>query len=175
MSLDIYCADLESKKGGEYLIPRFDLQFGASSNSTTLFFLEAPGPQVRQTHIISLENNDPSARNLEKQLREAKVSLDNVLLWNIVPWIRKNGDGFDVPTSQDMEEAREYHQQLFYILPRLHTLVFVGRKAQSEMVFYSGATKYRLLAAFHPSAQAMAVKPRWEENVAVFKRLNELT
>jgi hypothetical protein len=175
MSLDNYCADLESKKRGEYLIPRFDTYYGASTNATALIFLESPGPKVRETKVISLNNKDPTASNLEKQLGEAKVPLKNILLWNIVPWIRRNGAGFDVPSSQDMEKAREYHQQLFGILPRLNTLVFVGRKAQSEMVFYSGATKYRLLAAFHPSAQAMAVKPRWEENVAVFKRLNELT
>jgi hypothetical protein len=73
-----------------------------------------------------------------------------------------------------MEEAREYHQQLFKILPRLHTLVFVGRKAQSEMVYFSGHTNYKLLAAYHPSAQAMAVRSRWNDNVAVFERLNEL-
>jgi uracil-DNA glycosylase len=173
MSLDNYCVGLQSKEGKEYFIPHF--ASGASTNATTLLFLEAPGPQVRETKVISLGNEDPTASNLKKQMEEANVPLNNILLWNIVPWIRRNGAGFDVPSSIDMKKAREYHLQLFNILPRLHTLVFVGRKAQSEMVFYSGATKFRLLAAFHPSAQAMVDKPRWEENVAVFKRLNELT
>jgi uracil-DNA glycosylase len=175
MSLDDYCANLEAdlklRKGFEYFIPHFES--GASTNATALFFLEAPGPQVRKTEKISLGNNDLSASNLKSQLEEAKVPLENILLWNIVPWIRREGVGFDKPTSQDIKDAREYHKKLFEILPQLHTLIFVGRKAQSEMVYYSGHTKYRLLAAFHPSAQSMAVKPRWKDNVDVFKRLNE--
>jgi uracil-DNA glycosylase len=175
MSLDNYCTDLEKRMGSEYFIPHFDIQSGASTNATALFFLEAPGPQVRKTKMISLGNNDPSARNLKSQLEEANVPLANILLWNIVPWIRREGVGFDKPMSQDIKDAREYHKKLFDILPRLHTLVFVGRKAQSEMVYYSGHTTYRLLAAFHPSAQAMAdkSKSRWKDNVDVFKRLNE--
>ena len=137
-----------------------------------MLFLEAPGPQVRLTKTISLTNDDPSAKNLRAQLNEAEVELKDIMLWNIVPWIRKTGVGFDVPSMQDIVRARKFHQQLFNTLPLLRTVVFVGKKAQRDMVFYSGCGNYRLLAAHHPSAQAMVIRTRWDDNVAVFRRIN---
>jgi uracil-DNA glycosylase len=172
MMLDEYYAYLASMKGPEFLIPHFDSFFGEPTSATTLLFLESPGPQVRDTRLISLNNDDPTARNLKDQLDKAKVSLENVLLWNIVPWIRKEEKGFDVPVKKDIVEARDYHIQLFKILPQLRALVFLGKRAQSDIVYYSGHTNYRLLAAHHPSAQAMSVATRRDENITVFRQLN---
>jgi|SRR5882672_3060993 len=171
MKLEEFYAHLENTKGPRWIIPRIDFAHGASLKSSVLFLLESPGPQVRTTRLISLNNNDPSASNLKKQLLEARVPLREVVLWNVVPWIAANGRGFETPTSAQITEAREQNLLLFNVFRSLATIVFVGKKAQREFVFYSGHTDSRLLASHHPSAQAMTVRQRWKENVEVFKRI----
>ena len=79
---------------------------------------------------------------------------------------------FLTPNAQQIEEAREYNLLLFKVFSKLSTIVFIGRKSQREILFYSGHTPHRLLAAHHPAAQSMTVSQCWIENVAVFKRLN---
>jgi len=171
MTLENFYARLKRYKRAKYLIPEFDLAHGATTESTILLLLESPGPQVRKTGKISLSNHDSSASNLRKQLEEAKAPLKEILLWNIVPWIPATGSGFLTPNAKEIQKSREYNCLLFDVFPNLSTVVFLGRKSQREIPFYSGHTDFRLLAAHHPSAQAMTVRGRWDENVAVFKRL----
>jgi hypothetical protein len=171
MTLEDFYLLLESRKGDHYLIPRFDFAHGATTDSTILFLLESPGPKVRVSGLISLFNNDSSASNLRRQLEEAGSPLPDILLWNIVPWMERAGSGFKTPTALEIAEAREYNLLLFDVFPKLTTIVFIGRKSQREIPFYSGHTSHRLLAAHHPGAQAMSVKQRRIENVAVFRRL----
>lgn len=174
MEIEEFYAYLEDKKGTGYLIPRFDFSHGASVNSSILFLLESPGPQVRKSRLISLFNKDQSAANLRNQLAEAEAPLEEILLWNVVPWISANGSSFDTPSSSEIAEARPYNIMLFDVFENLSTIVFVGRSAQKEIPFYSGHASLRLLAAHHPSAQAMCRVPQREiENVAVFGRLRE--
>jgi len=172
MTENEFYAQLEKHKGDQYLIPHFDFSHGAGLDSKVLFLLESPGPQVRKTGLISLRNNDLSARHLNEQLTKSRADLRDIVLWNIVPWILKNGTGFATPTADEIKDARQFTRKLFEVFQKITTIVFLGRKSQREMPFYSGHTTYRLLAAHHPGAQAMAQPGRWEENVAVFKRLN---
>lgn len=171
MTLEDFYAHLKSHKKSDFSIPEFDFTYGATTESTILFLLESPGPQVRETGKISLCNRDKSALNLREQLKEARAPFKEILLWNIVPWISAKGSGFLTPGAEEIHEARKYNCLLFEVFPKLTTIVFLGRKSQREIPFYSGHTDFRLLAAHHPSAQAMTVRQRWDENVAVFKRL----
>ncbi len=71
MTENEFYAQLEKHKGDKYLIPHFDFSHGANMNSKVLFLLESPGPQVRNTGLISLENDDLSAGNLKRQLTQS--------------------------------------------------------------------------------------------------------
>ncbi len=174
MTKKAFYSRLRKHKGDQYLIPYFDFPHGASLNSKVLFLLESPGPQVRKTKRISLKNDDLSAGNLKKQLTKSGADPKDIVLWNIVPWIRKNTSGFSTPTAAEIKEARDFTLLLFKVFRKITTIVFLGRKSQREMPFYSGHTTHRLLAAHHPGAQAMSQPDRWAENVAVFKRLNAI-
>lgn len=143
--------------------------------SKILFLLESPGPKVRETRLISLSNNDASASNLREQLREAEAPIKEILFWNIVPWIPATGTGFLTPNSKEIIKARKYNLMLLDVFSYLETIVFLGRKAQQEIIYYSGSTYLRLLAAWHPGGQSMTTKERWAENVSVFKRLRSRT
>ncbi len=171
MTLEKFYSELQKHKGDQYLIPHFDFSHGASLNSKVLFLLESPGPQVRETGDIALTNNDQTARNLAKQLEESRAHLKDIVLWNIVPWILRNGVGFAAPTAAEIKEARPFTLLLFEVFPNITTIVFLGRRSQREIPFYSGHSSCRLLAAHHPSPQGMAQPDRWAENVAVFERL----
>ncbi len=47
-------------------IPDFDRRFG-NENSEILFLLEGPGRKAVESGLISLENNDQTARNMKEQ------------------------------------------------------------------------------------------------------------
>ena len=173
MSLNKFYTYVEKKKGEGFLIPKLDDRYGNPSSAKILFFLESPGPQVRVSRKISLDNPDQSAKNLRSQLVDASAPLQDIALWNIVPWLRKRGAGFDKPSLATIKEAREYHQHLFKLLPQLTTLVFVGCYARADIVYYCSNTNYRILAAHHPASRAMAVRGRREQNIAVFKKLGD--
>jgi len=173
MTLNEYRAQIKQEMGSEYLVPNFDLSDGASSQSRFLFMLEAPGPKVLNTELISLNNPDPTARNLKKQLSESDVDLSEVVLWNTVPWINRSQVGVPRIRETDIIRASKFFPLLPKVFQNLEAIVFLGDVAVKQLVHYCiQLPKVRFCMAHHPSAMAMAGRPdRWDRNVSVFTSL----
>ncbi|SKC99062.1 hypothetical protein SAMN05445504_7595 [Burkholderia sp. CF099] len=97
-----------------------------------LFLLEKPGPVMSPTHIrkgsgfISRDNNDSTAEATFCFMSEARIDRKRVVLWNVIPgW---NGQRKIAPGEVDAG-VKEL-SNLLKLLPRVHTVVLVGNKAQ---------------------------------------------
>ena len=66
-------------------VPGFDPSNG-NEQARFLLLLEAPGPKAIETGLVSLDNPDPSARNLKAQLAAAEIGRHDLAVWNVVPW-----------------------------------------------------------------------------------------
>lgn len=125
-----------------------------------LFLLEKPGPMTSPTHMrkgsgfISRDNDDPTAEATFSFMREARIERKRVVLWNIIPgW---NGQRKIAPGEVDagVKELRD----LLQLLPRVHTVVLVGNKAQkAEPVIYQLNLCIRKSA--HPGPLVKGSKP----------------
>src|SRR3954462_13447146 len=86
---------LRAERGGGEAVPWFDPSEGRI-NARILILGEAPGPRAlgqqgprpksRGSGFISPDNNDGTAENCWRALREANIARQHVVTWNIVPW-----------------------------------------------------------------------------------------
>jgi hypothetical protein len=138
MTENEFYTELQNHKGDQYLIPHFDFSHGSGLNSRVLFLLESPGPQVRNTGLISLKNNDLSARYLNEQLAESHADLKDIVLWNIVPWIMKKGTGFATPSGAEIKEARKFTFCFLRYFEKLRQLFFLAGNRKEKCRFIQG-------------------------------------
>jgi hypothetical protein len=73
------------ESGKEKAKPFFDPLDGGVV-ARCLFLLEAPGPRAVASGFVSRNNPDESARNFFGLNREAGISRELTITWNIVPW-----------------------------------------------------------------------------------------
>jgi hypothetical protein len=105
-------------------------------------------------------------------LQTAGLSREDTLLWNIVPWYVGDGRKIRPVTSDDIEEAAPYLEELLGLLPGLQAIVLMGKKAQSARKTIRRLTRVRLFEADHPSPQVFNVWPeKREEAQQVFNRV----
>lgn len=164
---------IRRKHGGKRAVPSFDPGNGNLS-AKYLLVLEAPGPKALTTGIISLNNPDPTARNLKRQLATAGVFPRDIAVWNIVPWfVARPAERTIRPVTQDeVVEGSVYLLKLTSLMPRLKCIVLIGRAASNAHIFLSSRTGSRLLACHHPSQKRLNIRPQCEqENIEVFKRM----
>jgi uracil-DNA glycosylase len=128
-----------------------------------LMLLEAPGPKAVKTGYISRRNPDPSARNMLALLAEAGIEDCDVLLWNIVPWYVGNGQRIRPVRVADIRQAGPWTEELVALLPRLETVVLVGKKAQRAAGWFPD---YRVLRTWHPSNLVFNCWPKRRAEVA---------
>ena len=152
-------------------VPGFDPANGNES-AKVLFVLEAPGPGAVKSGIISVNNNDPSARNFSKQMQEAGIEPEQIAIWNIVPWYIGNGAKIRAANAADIKEGASWLAEVINAMPNLETIVLVGEKARGAHVAISQHAVMPILSIHHPSAQSMnGSSERWEDNVAVLKNV----
>ena len=152
-------------------VPGFDPENG-NEQARYLFLLEAPGPKAVQTGYVSLTNPDPTARNFQRQLREAGIGKEDIAVWNVVPWYLGDEGRRKIrgANSVDIRGGLKYLKSLVAAMPKLQSIVLVGSAARKAHVFLSRVTTARILSCHHPSAQALNANPEAEEeNVAVFQ------
>jgi predicted house-cleaning noncanonical NTP pyrophosphatase (MazG superfamily)/uracil-DNA glycosylase len=101
------------------------------TNARLLILLEAPGPKAVATRFTSMDNPDPTARNLRGFLGEAGIPRSSVLLWNLVPWFLSKPTGsIKAASAADIREAQKYLHALLAVLPCLGGVLLLGRQAQ---------------------------------------------
>ena len=153
-------------------IPFFDPCDGGIE-AEILVLAEAPGPKAVKTGFISRNNPDPSAKNFLGLLQEAGIPRSATILWNIVPWYVGTEDRSSIRPAerQDIADGLPYLYQLLDLLPRLHTIVLLGRKAQQVSKQLTARGGLRILETFHTSARVLNVWP--EKRVHILDTLRE--
>ncbi len=155
-------------------VPGFDPSNG-NEQARFLLLLEAPGPKAIETGLVSLDNPDPSARNLKAQLAAADIRRHDLAIWNVVPWFIGDFEKRKIRPAKcsDVREGVRYLPPLLAAMPNLQGIVLIGAAARSSHIFLSHTTSERILACHHPSARAMNANPgAFEENIAIFSNLS---
>ena len=147
--------------------PDFDPLDGGA-NADLLFLLEKPGPMNaasgRGSGFISRNNDDPTAAAVFAFMKQANIPRERTALWNIIPgW---NGT-MQVKTAE-IVTGMDALKSLLPLLPRLQTIILVGRKAQRAEPLLE-KLGLRVLKSAHPSPQVRASQPEtWREIPAIW-------
>jgi uracil-DNA glycosylase len=140
-------------------VPYFDPLDGGVE-ARCLCILEAPGARAVASGFISRNNPDESAKNSFLLYQEAGIPRRDTVLWNIVPWYIGSGTRICSATMSDIEAGYGYLRQLFELLPRLTTVVLVGKKAQKAEGRIRGIRRdLRIFRCPHPSPLFVNNKP----------------
>lgn len=154
-----------ARDGSEY--PYFDPADGGVG-ATILFLLEKPGPMtvpagkgLRQgSGFISRDNDDPTAEASFRFYREAGVDRRRSVVWNAIPgW-----NGTIKVTPAELRAGIEDLSELLSMLPRLQTIVLVGRRAARAEPLIRQLGDFAVFNSAHPSGQVRAGNPHlWAE------------
>ena len=126
--LSAFVHSLRGQMGPGHHIPYVDPADGGI-HADCLFLLEAPGPQAVQSSFVSRDNPDESAKNFFLLNREAGIIRERTIVWNIVPWYVGSGTKIRPVHARDILAAAPALKDLLFLLPFLHSIVLVGRKA----------------------------------------------
>jgi hypothetical protein len=172
-----FVLDLRRRDSNEY--PYFDPADGGVEASI-LFLLEKPGPMTvpigrgrRQgSGFISRDNDDPTAEASFRFYSEAGVDRQSSIIWNVIPgW-----NGTIKVTPAELREGVDRLSELLTLLPKLRTIVMVGRRAAGAEPMVNRLGNYALFKSAHPSAQVRASNPHlWKQIPAIWKAAWERT
>jgi hypothetical protein len=155
-----YVGELRTRDGVE--VPDFDPCDGGVK-ARVLFLLEKPGPMTSENRIrgrsgsgfISRNNDDLTAEATFNFMQAAGIPRELTILWNVVPW----WNGTRKVTHTERIEGVNSILQLVELLPKLSTIVLVGKKAATARQLLH-ETNFNLLESSHPSP---LVRARWPE------------
>lgn len=148
-----YVAGLHERYGAGWEFPSFDPLDGGIE-ADMLFLLEKPGPMTSPEHerigsgFISRDNNDPTAAATFGFMRDAKIDRCRTVLWNTIPGWNKT---IKIARGERERGIAEL-PGLLKLLPRVRTVVLVGRQAQRAERDLQ-ATGLRVFKSAHPSMQ----------------------
>jgi uracil-DNA glycosylase len=171
--LDAFVEDLRAKRRDPRDVPGFDPTNG-NINAKVLLVLEAPGPGAVSGKLVSIENEDPTARNLKKLLIKADLKPEDLMIWNVVPWYCGNDEKTKIvpPSPKDLTEGIELLCKLVELLPNLKAILLVGGAARRAHVKLSATTEARILSCHHMSQRVFNLnRAAADENEAVFSFL----
>lgn len=129
-----------------------------------LFLFEKPGPMTSSTGkrqgsgFISRNNDDPTAEATFSFMAEANIDRKRTVIWNIVPgW-----NGTIKVSSAECREGLDELKNLVALLPRLKTVVLVGRKAGKAEAFMR-SLGLRVFMSAHPSPKVRSInRAMWD-------------
>jgi uracil-DNA glycosylase len=171
--LDLIVERIRSEQGLAREVPGFDPSNG-NERARFLLLLEAPGPKAVESGFVSLDNDDNTARNLRKQLQQANIARDEIVLWNVVPWYLGNSAGTKIRAAKraDITKCLAYLSAVVASLKKLECIVLVGGTARKAHVYLSHETDIRILGCHHTSQRVQNTLPgAAEQNVKVFRRM----
>lgn len=121
-----------------------------------LFVLEAPGRQTLISQMVSLDNNDETAKAMWQAYSTTGMSRATALHWNAVPWYVGTEQRNRTPSAAEIAQGRPYLAELVGMLPALRCVVALGRPAQQALRPFTAqwdAAGIVVLSAPHPSLQ----------------------
>jgi uracil-DNA glycosylase len=131
-----------------------------------LFLFEAPGARAVGSGFVSRNNPDPTAKNFWLLNREAALTRESTITWNVVPWYLGAGGRIRAARSADVRQALPHLAALLEQLPQLQSIVLLGRAAQSSGTHVKelrpGA---RVFCCPHPSARSLNARPQLRQQI----------
>ncbi|MFZ2452035.1 MAG: uracil-DNA glycosylase [Methylovulum miyakonense] len=127
--LTAFVRTLRDKMGSEASIPYFD-PWDGGIEAEVLFLLEAPGSKARNSGFVSRNNPDETAKNFFELTSEAGIDRKCTIVWNTVPWYIGSDSKIRPANSADIASGIESLAELLALLPRIRSIVLMGRKAQ---------------------------------------------
>ena len=101
---------------------------------------------------MSRNNPDESARNFFELNQASGIPLSRTVTWNIVPWYLGTATRIRPAADADVRAGLPYLARLLALLPKLTSVVMVGRRAQAARSCLERARPdLRLFAMPHPS------------------------
>lgn len=168
--LTAYAAKLRSRNMGE--VPDFDPLDGGIE-ARILFLFEKPGQMTSSSEgsgFIRRNNDDPTAEATFEFMRRARIPRKWTLTWNVIPW----WNGTRKITGGELREGIGYLQELISLLPNLHALVLVGKRA-AKAIDLLRENDLALLVSAHPSPLVRARYPeRWNAIPSEWERAMSL-
>lgn len=144
-----YVERLRLEAGPGAVIPYFD-PWDGGIEAEVLFLLEAPGAKAVRSGLVSRNNPDETAKNIFELCHEAGLHRKSMALWNVVPWYIGTGSKIRAATPADLEAGLKPLPRLLELLPRVRTVVLVGRKAERAQP-HINEVRYRVFTSPHPS------------------------
>lgn len=152
-----FVRNLRDRKGSGAVIPFID-PWDGGVEANVLFLLEAPSPNAR--HFVSMNNPDETAKNFHEVSREAGIDRRRIVTWNVVPWYIGDGQRIRPANRMDIAAGVESLVELLRLLPRLQSVMLVGRKAQvAEQDIRRAAPHLVLNHSPHPSRMFVNRRP----------------
>jgi hypothetical protein len=151
--LNAFVDQLRVRRGGT--VPYIDPDW-AGVDAKILFVMLRPGPRAAESGLLSLENQDLTARYMLELLRKVAIPIDASAVWNIVPWY---GPRSEFVSSHDIAEGTLYLNEFILLLPQLRSLVLVGRDAQSAESSLKMPSGVRVFRAPHTSPSNLHTNP----------------
>ncbi|WP_395609583.1 uracil-DNA glycosylase [Pseudomonas sp. B22129] len=150
-SLTTFVDQLRESAGPGVGIPYFD-PWDGGVDAEALFLLEAPGAKAVASGFISRNNPDETAKNMFELGVEAGIDRKHTVLWNVVPWYIGTGTKIRAATPLDLEAGLQPLPRLLALLPKLRTVVLLGRKAEkAAATIASVRPDLKLFICAHPS------------------------
>jgi hypothetical protein len=189
--LNAYARTIRANHENDLTVPWFD-PLGGGERARVLLLLQDPS-RVAATGsgFISPDNNDPTARNTTIACREAGLSGENRVHWNIYPWwVNDKGQDVTRPRetySEAMRRAVPFINELIgQLLPSVTVVVLMGKQSSAGWQRYvdSGGVVPRrindVLRCPHPSGRVWPRKnqetgrPNGEEIIRTLRRAGRL-
>ena len=138
-------------------VPDFDPLDGGIDAQVLFLFQKAGKQTVGRcgSGFISRNNNDDTAEATFNFMREAGITRELTVTWNVVPW----WNGEDKVTAAERRAGIRCLKELLGLLPCLRAVVLVGREAAKARPYLED-TRLCLFSSYHPSPR---VRARWPD------------
>lgn len=156
------------KARGVDRVPYFD-PMEAGVRARILLLLEAPGAKATVERggsgFVSADNDDRTAENLWRALREAGINrATEVATWNVVPWYVGSNRRIRPVDSPDLLRSRQYLDELLELLTEVRVVVLLGRAAARGWARLG--LDVATIECPHPSPQNLGPRPRLRSVIA---------
>jgi uracil-DNA glycosylase len=127
-------------------VPNFD-PYDGGVNAEALFLLEKPGEKAIESGFVSRNNNDDTAANILKFMKEADICRTKTCLWNAVPGRKSPGK----PTPFEIQQGAMALSSLLRILEKVRVVVLVGNEAGRAWLSAENLRPLPIINSAHPS------------------------
>lgn len=170
--LNKFLNDLRNKHT-EHYFPGFDPNDGGANAEIMLLF-EKPGPMTDPRNggsgLISIDNNDETARSTKLFLNKAGIDRKKIIIWNVISFW--NGT-IKIKKEDEFAHAVNELTELLKITKKIKTIILVGKSAQN-ISKKMNLKDYKIIKSMHPSPRNRASRrDAWEDIPNVWKKALE--